>query len=341
MGALTEAAKSPLSCDQTMLDRMEQIWGREAIDNPRIGFSHYMHTSCFHPIRDPGINYPVWVRKDGKLTLTIRNGVALHPVTGEAVLQGYPYGIWPRRIQALINAQIIRNPGSREIYVGMGFTPYIRKGLRIQMTGGKNGSINRAKDQFMRLNAATFRFFMQDDKQGVMYNPAPMIERCGVYFSGKETFWPMILLISQPYVESLCTGGNAVPIDLDAMMLIEGALEHDFYTWVTRRVFGIRAGAKPVFISWENLKWQFGLGYADMYDFQKEIRGIVKHIKSVVYRDLKIEEVRGGWNLYHSKLAVPGKQFWAGYTEPAVQLGMFDEPVGKTIKIKPRIITPD
>jgi hypothetical protein len=108
------------------------------------------------------------------------------------------------------------------------------------------------------------------------------------------------------------------------MLRIEGAMEHDIYTWATRRVYGVRPG-KPIFISNESLKYQFGRSYAQMYHFQEDFRLAVHHIRKEVYPELKLEEGNGGWKLSSSKLAVPERKFWRGYSEPR-QLNIFTEP---------------
>lgn len=330
-GPLSGPAPKPIGhSDQEMYDRIEQLWGREVLDNPRVGFNHYWHTSCGLPTRDPG-NISLWERRDGQIIFTCQNGHAIHPETDEFIEQGYPFGIWPRRMQAVINTLILRSGGERELYVSSGFTPFFRKQLgNINMTGGKTGNIARAKIQFMRMNAAVYRYYMRDGRYCEMYNPSPMIERCGVFF-GEKDWWPTRIIISKPYRDSICAAGAAVPIDMDAMMLIEGAMEHDVYSWVTRRVFSIRAGSKPQFISWSSMKYQFGRSYGEMDNFMRDFRVVVKHIKNYIYRDLKISEVSGGWNLGHSKLAVRQK-FWKGFTEPTKQQALaFPEPMPEPV----------
>jgi hypothetical protein len=322
MGAITNKATAPFG-EPMSVDEFEQFWGREVLDNPMIGFNHYFNTAFGMPYKDPG-NLELWVRKDGNMIFTLRNGHAIHPASDELVLQGYPYGLWPRRLQAVINAEIIRSKGATEIYVGPSFTPFFRKRLGIQMTGGATGSIKRAKDQMQRMAVATYRFYNRGGRDGYMYNPTPMIERCGVYFGDDDEHWPMILQISKAYRDSLCSEGNAIPVDIRALLKIEGAMEHDVYSWVVRRVYSIKPG-KPVFISWNALWRQFGRTYSTLYPFQQDFRSIVGHIKCEVYPDVKFSEIQGGWKLASSKLAVPERKFWNGFTEDR-QLPMFTTP---------------
>jgi hypothetical protein len=116
---------------------------------------------------------------------------------------------------------------------------------------------------------------------------------------------------------------------MDAMMQIEGAMEHDIYSWVTRRVFTIGAG-KSKFISWGAMKDQFGQNYGNIDDFKKAFRSDLRHLKLYIYRDLKMEEVSGGWNLGHSKLAVK-QRYWKGFSEPSQQALVFPEPMPEPV----------
>jgi hypothetical protein len=318
MGAITEAARDPLGLtfsDQQSIDDFENFWGREVLDNPLIGFNHYWNTSMGSPFKDPGM-IDLWVRKDGNRIFTIRNGHAIHPKSEDLILQGYPFGLWPRRLQAIINAQIIRGKGVRDIYVGPAFTPYLRSRIGgIDMTGGKTGNIARAKEQMLRMSVATYRFYIRGEKGGAMYNPSPMIEKCGVYFGEDAENWPMMLTVSKPYAESICTEGNAVPVDIAALMKIKGPMEHDIYSWLVRRVFGVQ-DRKPVPLTWGNMYQQFGrTTYNTMYHFQHDFRSTITHLRKEVYPDLKFEERGGKWWLSKSKLAVPEKKYWRGFVE--------------------------
>lgn len=320
MGALTEKAPSPFTLgDEEMASIIEQVWGRDVLDNPRLGFNHLIQTSCFLPGKDPG-EIPMWQRKDGGLTMTMTRGPAMNPVTREAELQGYPYGLWPRRFHSIINAEILRSR-SRTIYCGRGFCEFFRDKMAVRMTGGANGNIRQMKNQFSRLSAANLVFFMHNDKRIVMLSPARMIEATDMWLDGDEEHWPSFLLASQAYCDDLFH--NAVPIDLRAAARIKGSMEYDFYTWVTRRVYSlVVSGQRSVSITWVSLKYAMGKTYAEMSDFQKEIRAIVRHLKAEVYRDLNIRESATGLILYAGPLAVPERKLWAGYTEPK-QIPMF------------------
>lgn len=322
MGALTELAPSPLGIiDQAMADSIEQLWGRDVLDNPRLGFNHLIQTSCFLPSKDPG-EIPMWTRKDGGLTMTMTRGPAMNPISKEPELQGYPYGLWPRRFHSIINAEIVRSR-SPQIYCDRGFCEFFRGRMPVRMTGGKNGNITEMKKQFARMAAANLVFFMHNDKRIVMLSPARMIEATDMWLEGEEERWPSFFMASQAYCDDLLH--NAVPIDLRAAAKIKGSLEYDFYTWVARRVYSlVIRNERSVTIPWSPLKFQMGRSYSEMSHFQDEIRRVIRHLKAEVYRELDIREVKVGLVLYAGPLAVPERKLWAGYTEP-MQLPMFHD----------------
>ena len=301
-----------------------------------IGFNHQWNTSMGLPYKDPGMA-EIWVRRMGTEFSLSATVAALHPLTEDLILQGYPCGLWPRRLQAIINAEIIRGRGNREIYVGPAFTPFFRTRLGgIHMTGGDTGSISKAKEQMLRLSSSTYRFYIRGEKGGAMYNPSPMIEKCGVYFGDDAEHWPMRLIVSKAYAESICVEGNAVPVDIAALMKIRGPMEHDTYSWLVRRVYGLK---KPVPLTWANMFGQFGkLTYSAIKDFKPEFRHTVNHLRKEVYPDVKFEEIRGVWWLSPSKLAVPAKKAWRGYVEER-QLSLLppdpDEPEESTERLIP------
>lgn len=324
MGALTEPAASPFAVEnQADLDRIEQLWGRDVLDNPRIGYNHLVTTSCFLPRTDPG-DKGMWQRKDGGLIMTMTRGPAMNPRTGEVVLMGYPFGIWPRRFHSILNAEILRNR-SREIYCPSGFCDFFGKRLngkqgrhgKALLSGGATGNITQMKDQFARLVAANFVFFIRNEIKMTMVYPGRLIETMELWFQGEEEFFPGVFRASQLYVDSLAE--HAVPIDLNASACIRSSLEYDIYTWVARRVYSMLIrNERIVRLTWESLYFQFGKSYGSVKDFKKDFRLAVIHLRGHVYPDLNFTEVPVGWELRRSPLAVE-KRLWGGGVEPLQQ----------------------
>jgi hypothetical protein len=326
MGAITEAALPVFGPgpSQEDVDRFEQLWGRDVMDNPRIGFNHLITTSCFLPRTDPG-DIGMWQRRDGNLTMTMTRGPAMNPRTREVVLMGYPYGIWPRRFHSILNAEILRNKGARDIFCPAGFCGFFGprlggeriRGSKALLTGGQNGNITMMKTQFGRLIAANFVFFLLNEHKISMLYPARLIESMDLWFQGEEEFWPGVFRVSQLYVDNLLE--NAVPIDLNASACIRSSLEYDLYTWVTRRVYSLwERGELSVKISWGSLQFQFGKSIRSADAFKQDFRAAVAHLRGFVYPDLNFRETRSGWELRRSKLAVE-KRYWGVNVEPRQQ----------------------
>jgi len=303
---------------------VEQLWGREVLDDPRIGYNHLVTTSCFLPRTDPG-DKGMWERRDGGLVMTMTRGPAMNPRTGEVVLMGYPFGIWPRRFHSILNAEILRNR-SREIYCPNGFCDFFGRRLngkqgkhgKALLSGGRTGNITQMKTQFASLVAANFVFFIRNELKMTMVYPGRLIETMELWFQGEEEFFPGVFRASQVYVESLVE--HAVPIDLNASACIRSSLEYDIYTWVARRVYSmVVLNQKIVRIPWDALLFQFGKSYgSNQRVFKQEFRNAVAHLRSHVYLDLNFRETLTGWELRVGPLAVEKKLFGGG-VEPRQQ----------------------
>jgi Plasmid encoded RepA protein len=323
MGALTDSAPSPFGGgSQLDIDRIEQLWGREVLDNPRIGYNHLVTTSCFLPRTDPG-DKGMWERRDGGLIMTMTRGPAMNPRTGEVVLMGYPFGIWPRRFHSILNAEILRNK-SRDIYCPSGFCDFFGRRLggergrgRALLSGGKNGNITQMKNQFACLVAANFVFFIRNEIKMTMVYPGRLIETMDLWFQGEEEFFPGVFRASQVYVDSLVE--HAVPIDLVASACIRSPLEYDIYTWAARRVYSMaERDERLVRIPMDSLLFQFGKSYRSPKDFKKDFTDAVTHLRGHVYPDLNFRPTATGWELRRSPLAVEKRYYGIG-VEPKQQ----------------------
>ena len=108
---------------------------------------------------------------------------------------------------------------------------------------------------------------------------------------------------SKDYFESLMK--HAIPLDKRAI----GALSHnamalDIYAWLAQRLHRINP-AKPQFVSWKNLKDQFGQGYGRMDNFKQAFRQSLLLAK-VEYMAAKFDEDKNkGLYLYNSPSPIP------------------------------------
>jgi hypothetical protein len=98
------------------------------------------------------VNGNTYKRTSGKYTLAITNGY-------DGML---PYGSYPRVILSWIITEAIRTK-SREIYLGESFSDFMKQ-LDISVTGGKTGSFNRFKQQFLGLMTSNITYTFTDSR---------------------------------------------------------------------------------------------------------------------------------------------------------------------------------
>jgi hypothetical protein len=119
--------------------------------------------------------------------------------------------------------------------------------------------------------------------------------------------WDSSIELSKDYFDSLMQ--HAIPLDKRAI----GALSHnamalDIYAWLAQRLHRINP-ANPQFLSWQNLKDQFGQGYGRMSHFKLAFRQSL-FLAKVEYREARFEEDKNkGFFLYHSPSPIPQKIF--------------------------------
>ena len=99
------------------------------------------------------------------------------------------------------------------------------------------------------------------------------------------------------YFDSLTK--HAVPLDSRAVAaLAHSALDLDIYAWLAQRLHRIPKG-KPQTITWQALKSQFGVGYAELRIFRRRFEEALKTVLTA-YPSARIEEADAGLVLWNS-----------------------------------------
>ena len=155
--------------------------------------------------------------------------------------------------------------------------------LGLFVSGGKQGSIARFKNQLNRLAAARMQLLFQDEERASMVNPSPAISRYDVWFPkdpDQRALWPTTLTLSQEFFASL-QAANAVPLDGRAVVALQhSAMALDVYTWIALRLRRIPAN-KPAIISWQALKEQFGPEYSTERKFRQDFKRALEQVLQV------------------------------------------------------------
>ena len=148
---------------------------------------------------------------------------------------GLPYGAKPRLLLLHACTEAVQT-GSPEIQIGDSMTAFMRDDLGMQVTGGKQGTLVRFKDQLNRLVAATIRIAFTDARQAGrvrLHQPAPLFRKIDLWFPddpGQQVFWPSRVRLPDEFFENL--RDHALPLDPRAVRALQhSARALDLYSW--------------------------------------------------------------------------------------------------------------
>ena len=259
-------------------------------------FQHSVLCQTFLPYRNPGDDVKVWQQKQGNVSLAVQSGRAFNK-NGDLEEIGLPYGTKARLILAHINSEAIKTQ-SRVIDVEDSMSAFIKR-IGLSLDGR---TIKEVKEQLRRLSTSKLSLGFSDGVRGVQYD-LQIINAFDLWFPKNEKqriLWPSRVQLSEDYFQSLLH--HAIPLDERALAaLSNNAMALDIYSWLAQRLHRIQT--KDVhFVSWENLKTQFGQGYERMNDFKKIFRKTLAIVRTQ-YHGAHIDEVTNkGFNL---KLSPP------------------------------------
>ena len=273
-------------------------------------FQHSVLCQTFLPYRNPGDDVKVWQQKQGNVSLAVQSGRAFNK-NGDLEEIGLPYGTKARLILAHINSEAIKTQ-SRMINVEDSMSAFIKR-IGLNLDGR---SIKEVKEQLRRLSTSKLSLGFSDGVRGVQYD-LQIINAFDLWFPKNEKqriLWPSRVQLSEDYFQSLLH--HAIPLDERALAaLSHNAMALDIYSWLAQRLHRIEP--KDVhFVSWENMKIQFGQGYERMNDFKKIFRKTLTIVRTQ-YFNSQIEEVPNkGFNLKLSPPPVAHKVMVQGFSLP-------------------------
>lgn len=246
----------------------------------------YQHTvlcqTCL-PYRDPGNEVRYWERKNGQISLRLRAGEALHPKLGWIEV-GLPFGPKPRLILCYLNTQALLKK-SPVIDVEDSLTAFTKR-IGIDANGR---NIKLIKDQLARLCAADIRLGVRINDESSSNFKGQIVSEFNLWFTnddGQRLLWPNMIRLDKNYFESLCQ--HAVPLDERALIAIShSAMALDIYAWLAQRLHRIKIDEK-IFVSWDALYLQFGLGYSRKRKFREVFQVALRQVMTV-YPDAKVD----------------------------------------------------
>lgn len=265
-------------------------------------FQHSFLCQTYLPYRNPGNQVTIWNQKQGNVNLAIQSNQILNPATGEYEVVGLPYGAKARLILAHINSQAVKNQ-SKLINVEQSMSAFIRRmGLHVE-----GRTIRDVKDQIRRITSSVINMGYSKDGKGMQVN-LQIVKAFDLWFpkdDRQRIIWTSTIQLTDDYFESLLE--HAIPLDERALMaLSHNAMALDIYSWLAQRLHRIEFG-KPQFVSWENIREQFGSNYNDMFKFKQVFRSTLKQVLSQYSQANIHEDLNKGFFLNHSTPPIPTK----------------------------------
>lgn len=282
-------------------NQFKMVMDKASIEDAIFQHSIFCHT--FFPYRNLR-DITSWKQEQGDIKLAVQSLETLNRETGRFEHVGIPYGTKSRLILMHLNTNAIQTQNPI-IDVGKTMSEYIRGlGLTVQIN-----SIREVKEQLKRIQASniSLAYCDADYSLEIKLQIVKKIENWLGADERQRVLWDSSIELSKDYFESLMK--HAIPLDKRAI----GALSHnamalDIYAWLAQRLHRI-SPLKPQFVSWQNLKEQFGQGYGRMCDFKQAFRASLLLAK-VEYMNARFEEDKNkGFNLYNSPSPIPQKTF--------------------------------
>lgn len=266
-------------------------------------FQHSVLCQTFLPYKDPG-DARIWQHKQGNVSLAIQANEAINPQTGDFEFIGLPYGTKARLILAHINSEAVKTQ-SKVIDVESSMTSFIRKiGLN-----NDGRTIKSVKEQLRRISTSVVSMGYSEDNH-VQQVDLKIVKAFDLWFpkdNRQRILWNSVIHLSDDYFNSLMQ--HAIPLDERALSaLSHNSMAMDIYAWLVQRLHRIERG-KPQFVSWVNLKDQFGRGYGEMWKFKQVFRKTLKLAKLQYPLADFYEDKNKGFYLYNSPAPIPTKLF--------------------------------
>ncbi len=253
------------------------------------------------PHSDPGPDTSVYSRENGDLSFRITS----HVSDG-----GIPWGVLPRLLLAYVSSQacLTKNP---TIHLGQNLSSFLRDELGMSVTGGKNGTITRVKEQAYRLFTSHISIVRKkettvDSVKGTrkmvgMMQIAKSIDMWEPHTDkSPDELWQSTVVLDPTFYQATVTA--AVPIDWRIVNGIQNsALALDLYFWLTYRMKTVQHKTPISFFGENSVHEQLGGGYAatpsGRYAFKKQVMQQIEEIR-FYWPELRVHPSEDGKELH-------------------------------------------
>lgn len=258
---------SPIVEDRALelVELMASIGERDPSDEERGYIARMLVQACF-PYRRVASNEFSRVANSFRMTMMAPSEV------------GLPFGVMPRLIFMWMTREALFKK-DRRLELGHSLTEFMSQ-LDLPLTGGKNGTITRLRDQMKRMASSTLSV-TYDNGRSWSLRHVGMIEEAELWWEEKEKIkkddqpdlWNSTILLSESFFREITN--RPVPFDMRVVHLIrkksQSPLALDLFLWLNYR---LKYLSRPTEIPWKKLQLQFGANYADTrqgrFEFKKE-----------------------------------------------------------------------
>lgn len=307
---IVAAAVKPLTRAQEKLLAAAEAIQQDQADPADAAYMARQLVQCTLPHSDPG-DVPIWSRRNGNITLSIVRTIR-SPIWGQTPGKpvGYPYGTIPRLLLFWLITEAVRTR-TRRIELGSSLSGFMRDiGLGPYNGTGKQSNAFRLRDQATRLFSACISFhqkgLLKPDADGEVSAEAGeqymrfldmrVASKAELWWRPRrpeqDTLWGSWIELGENFYEAITAA--PVPVDLRVLRALKRSpLALDLYAWAAYRAYTVNRRRRQELVPWTCLRRQIGADYADMGNFRKKVRVVLRKLK-VVYPAFIVTECPAG-----------------------------------------------
>jgi hypothetical protein len=258
--------------------------------------AYYPSFLCCLALPAKPVAEPVYVRESPRYKLKIASAYCV------------PYGLYPRLLIAALATEVTKRKNSGEdttkLTLGPNFYSVVKKLLGTdRLSAGVGGQATRFKEQYRATITATIYWWQNKDRLPVRYAIADdwreeehLLWRVDKEGDDRPAFMPgrpVTLTLGKYFHQDLIDHSPAIDFGIFRELSKRGGcLPLDLYVWLTYMANGLRSEHRfEKRLDWENLKMQFGSGYARMDHFRTKVR-LALHRVALYYPGFSFEERR-------------------------------------------------
>jgi hypothetical protein len=217
----------------------------------------------------------IWEKDGGTVKLLVESGLDAdrNPV-------GIPYGSVARMILLYLQTQAVRTQ-SREVELGASMNAWL-KALDIPV-GGKTYQVVR--EQSHRISRCRLTFFRRTDRAELVTNGAFVRDAILPLdpTHAQLPLWQERVRLDEGFYQSLIE--HPLPLREAAVRQISSrSMAIDLYVWLAYRLHAL---SKPVPVTWQALRRQFGEGYSELRFFRRDVLPNLK-LALAVYPEARV-----------------------------------------------------